>query len=131
MITPEKYAEIAQSIEAGSPVSIEDTRELVLTIQELDAQAIILQNALNLAYDNAMVIVEALAETVMSRCGRTDTKTKRAVGKIAGNAAARYELALNAYLLGAFEEAKQMLNPDTLNDEIAAAGEETDEGVSA
>jgi len=109
MITPEDFAELAKSIEAGEPVSNEKAKEILTTIYEMDANLVILQNCLELAVDNARNIIPAVAEKVLSMSGRTDGKSKKKAASYAAEVTARFEVALQMYLAGAAEKAQEML----------------------
>jgi hypothetical protein len=133
MITPEEFKELYDKVEADGDLEKPEVKSLVEAIIELDKQAVLLQNALVLAYDNTRVMVEALAESILARTGRTDKKIKRAVAKIAAGALARYEIALQMFLAGALgddaEENNQLIEDQfaILADAATVEGEEESE----
>jgi hypothetical protein len=100
MITSEQFKEICERIEAGEQLSTEDAKSLVEVIVALDQNSVLLQNALVLAFDNARVLVESLSEGILQRTGRTEKKIRNSVAKMAANAMARYEIALQMFLSG-------------------------------
>lgn len=127
MISPEEFKVIYEKAAENEPITAEEVQALIQVIVELDAQSVMLQNALVLTFDNAVTVVEALAEGVLARSGRTETKIKRAVAKMAANAVARLQLSTQLFLSGALEQSEQMVNPSTIEGEISAAGEVADE----
>lgn len=129
-MTPEQYKELVDKVAAGEQVSLEDAKLLVETVRELDAQAVIYQNAVVLCNENVNVIARALSEGVMKRCGRTGKKIERAVNKLAANALARHEMSLTLYLTGAFAEAGQLLTTETTAEDLETIpGQETTDEV--
>jgi hypothetical protein len=134
MITPEEFKELYDKVEADGDLEKPEVKSLVEAIIELDKQAVLLQNALMLAYDNTRVMVEALSESILSRTGRTDKKIKRAVAKIAAGALARYEIALQMFLAGALGD-DPAENQQLIEDQFAILAdavtveEDTEEGA--
>ena len=129
-MTPEQYKELVDKVTAGEAISPEDAKLLVETVRELDAQAVIYQNAVVLCNENVNVIARALSEGVMKRCGRTGKKIERAVSKLVANALARHEMSLTLYLTGAFAEAGQLLTENTTVEDLETIpGQETTDEV--
>lgn len=125
-MTPEQYKELVDKVTAGEQVTIDEAKLLIETVRELDAQAVIYQNAVVLCNENVTVIARALSEGIMKRCGRTGKKIERAVSKLAANALTRHEMSLAMYLTGAFAEAGQLLTEDTTGDDLETLpGQET------
>ena len=110
MMRPEDFAEIVRALENDEAVSAEQVRALVHTVQRMDLQLLIGQNALQLAMENMTVTVPALAEAVMQRCGRTDKKIKKKIAEMAGAAVGDFELSLQSYLANAMLEAARLLD---------------------
>jgi hypothetical protein len=122
MITPEEFKELYDKVQADGDLEKPEVKSLVEAIIELDKQAVLLQNALVLAYDNTRVMVEALADSILQRTGRTDKKIKRAVAKIAAGALARYEIALQMFLSGALGDDPEE-NAQLVEDQFAIISE--------
>lgn len=118
MITPEEFKELYDRVEADGELEKPEVKSLVEAIIELDKQAVLLQNALMLAYDNTRVMVEALSESILARTGRTDKKIKKSVAKIAAGALARYEIALQMFLSGALGD-DPVENQQLIEDQFA------------
>lgn len=117
MISPEDFKIMADKVENKTPLTDEEVASLMSTIFELDASLVIVQNALELSVANAHDVIPAVAEHTLKIAGRTDTKAKKKVANFAGEITARFELAIQMYLAGAFEEAKKMLETiDPSND---------------
>lgn len=125
MITSEDFAAVVKAVEAGETVDNETVKELVRTLMELDANLVILQNALELSVENAHEIIPGVAEKVLSMSGRTDGKSKKRVAKYAAEVTARFEIALQMYLAGAAEKAREML------DEVGQLSEQDEETTDA
>jgi hypothetical protein len=123
MITPEEFQDLAKQIGNEEPVSAEQAKAVLTTIYELDANLVILQNALELAVENAQQVIPAVAEKVLSMSGRTDSKSKKKAATFAAEITARFELAIQLYLSGASQEAQKMLYE---MDQDAAASLEED-----
>lgn len=109
MITPEEFKVITDKIDIETQITTEDASTLLQTILELDASLVIIQNALELAVTNAQEVIPAVAEHTLKLAGRTDTKAKKKAANFAGEITARFELAIQMYLAGAFEEAQKIL----------------------
>jgi hypothetical protein len=127
MITPEEFQDLAKQIGNEEPVSAEQAKAVLTTIYELDANLVILQNALELAVENAQQVIPAVAEKVLSMSGRTDSKSKKKAATFAAEITARFELAIQLYLSGASQEAQKMLYE---MDQDAAASLEEDTTTS-
>ncbi len=111
MITAEEFKEIYDKSQNDQDISKEEVKALLDVILELDRQAIHLQQAVMLAYDNTRVVVESLAERILERTGRTDQKIRKSVAKIAAAALARYEIAIQMFLSGALaDDIEQAVN---------------------
>jgi len=104
MITPEEFKEIYDRSQNGEEVTQEETKALLDIILELDRQAIHMQQAVLLAYENTRVLVESLSNKILERTGRTDKKIRRSVAKMSAAAFARYEIAIQMFLSGALDE---------------------------
>ena len=115
MIKPEDFEKIIKSVEDGVEVTVDEIRNLIDTIRQMDIQLLIGQNALNLAVENMHVIVPALAQQVMERCGRTDKKIKKFVSELSAQNVLQFEASVQSYVVNALLEASRLLNV-TLND---------------
>jgi len=115
LIKPEDFEKIIKSVEDGVQVSVDEVRNLIDTIRKMDLQLLIGQNALNLAVENMHVIVPALAQQVMERCGRTDKKIKKAVSELSAQNVLQFEASVQSYVVNALMEASRLLNI-TLNE---------------
>ncbi len=115
MIKPEEFEKIIKSVEDGVEVTIDEVRNLIDTIRQMDLQLLIGQNALNLAIENIHVIVPTLAQQVMERCGRTDKKIKKFVSELSAQNVLQFEASVQSYVVNALMEASRLLNI-TLND---------------
>ena len=126
MITPEEFKGLFEKVQAGEALTVEESQQLIEVVVELDGQSVLLQNALVLAHDNAITLIETLASQILSRCGRTDKKTKRSVAKMAANGIARFQIATQMYLSGAFDEGNEMVAEQALAEAMEAAGNDGD-----
>ena len=115
MIKPEEFEKIIKSVEDGVEVTIDEVRNLIDTIRQMDLQLLIGQNALNLAIENIHVIVPTLAQQVMERSGRTDKKIKKFVSELSAQNVLQFEASVQSYVVNALMEASRLLNI-TLND---------------
>ena len=115
MIKPEDFEKIIKSIEDGVEVTVDEVRNLIDTIRQMDLQLLIGQNALNLAIENIHVIVPTLAQQIMERCGRTDKKIKKFVSELSAQNVLQFESSVQSYVVNALMEASRMMNI-TLND---------------
>jgi hypothetical protein len=115
LIKPEEFEKIIKSVEDGVEVTIDEVRNLIDTIRQMDLQLLIGQNALNLAIENIHVIVPTLAQQVMERCGRTDKKIKKFVSELSAQNVLQFEASVQSYVVNALMEASRLLNI-TLND---------------
>lgn len=109
MLSAEEFKEIADAINLDTPLTSEQARNLLGTIYELDANLVIVQNALELTLENAEQVMPAIAEKVLAMSGRTDQKAKKKAAEFSADVMARYQYATHMYLQGAFEEAEVML----------------------
>ena len=109
MLSAEEFKEMADAINEGTGLSEEQLKSLLATIYELDANLVIVQNALELTLQNAEEVMPAIAEKVLSMAGRTDQKAKKKAAEFSADVMARYAYATHMYLQGAFSEAEQML----------------------
>ena len=115
MIKPEEFEKIIKSVEDGVEVTIDEVRNLIDTIRQMDLQLLIGQNALNLAIENIHVIVPTLAQQIMERCGRTDKKIKKFVSELSAQNVLQFESSVQSYVVNALMEASRMMNI-TIND---------------
>lgn len=115
MIKPEEFEKIIKSVEDGVEITVDEVRNLIDTIRQMDLQLLIGQNALNLAIENIHVIVPTLAQQVMERCGRTDKKIKKFVSELSAQNVLQFEASVQSYVVNALMEASRLLNI-TLND---------------
>jgi hypothetical protein len=115
LIKPEEFEKIIKSVEDGVEVTVDEVRNLIDTIRQMDLQLLIGQNALNLAIENIHVIVPTLAQQVMERCGRTDKKIKKFVSELSAQNVLQFEASVQSYVVNALMEASRLLNI-TLND---------------
>lgn len=110
MLRPEQFAEIAQAVHDEQPLTHQQAIDLVRTVQQMDLQLIIGQNALQLSMDNAFTALPALAEKVLERAGRTDKKIKKSIAALAAEAVNECDTSVQGYIAGAVLEASQLLN---------------------
>jgi hypothetical protein len=115
LIKPEEFEKIIKSVEDGVEVTVDEVRNLIDTIRQMDLQLLIGQNALNLAIENIHVIVPTLAQQIMERCGRTDKKIKKFVSELSAQNVLQFEASVQSYVVNALMEASRLLNI-TLND---------------
>jgi hypothetical protein len=109
MLKPEEFAEIAQAVSDEQQLTHQQAIDLVRTVQQMDLQLIIGQNALQLSMDNAFTAIPALAEKVLERAGRTDKKIKKNIAALAAEAVNECDLSVQGYIAGAVLEAAQLL----------------------
>jgi hypothetical protein len=110
MLSAEEYAAIVTAASNNEPVSAEQVDGLIKTVQHMDLQLVIGQNALQLAMENLETCIPAIAEKVMERCGRTDMKTKKAIAQMAGELVGQCEESVQNYVVGAMVEASRLLD---------------------
>ena len=110
MMTPEQFAEVAETVAAGNQITPEQTAELISMVRRMDILVLIFQNALELMVQNAYEAIPAVAEKVMQRCGRTDHKTKKSIAEQAATAVASCDNALQSYMTVAMMEAAKILD---------------------
>jgi ribosomal protein S13 len=115
LIKPEDFEKIIKSVEDGVEITVDEVRNLIDTIRQMDLQLLIGQNALNLAIENIHVIVPTLAQQIMERCGRTDKKIKKFVSELSAQNVLQFEASVQSYVVNALMEASRLLNI-TLND---------------
>jgi hypothetical protein len=115
LIKPEDFEKIIKSVEDGVEVTVDEVRNLIDTIRQMDLQLLIGQNALNLAIENIHVIVPTLAQQIMERCGRTDKKIKKFVSELSAQNVLQFESSVQSYVVNALMEASRMMNI-TIND---------------
>jgi hypothetical protein len=109
MLKPEEFAQIAQAVNDKEDLTYEQAIALVRTIQHMDLQLVIGQNALQLAMENINTVVPALAERVLERSGRTDKKIKKSVAEIAAEVVSSCDVSLQTYIANAIFEASRIL----------------------
>jgi hypothetical protein len=126
MLKPEDFKEIIDTISKEETLSKEQIQSMLTTIYELDANLVIVQYALELAVGNAIEVIPAVAEKVLSMSGRTDSKSKQKAAKYAAEVTARFELAIQMYISGASEQAAEMLTK-IASGEISMFEETTEE----
>jgi hypothetical protein len=126
MLKPEDFKEIIDTISKEETLSKEQIQSMLTTIYELDANLVIVQYALELAVGNAVEVIPAVAEKVLSMSGRTDSKSKQKAAKYAAEVTARFELAIQMYISGASEQAAEMLTK-IASGEISMFEETTEE----
>lgn len=110
MLSPEDFSAIATRNDNNEPITVEEARELIRVIRRLDLLLVVFQNALELTASNAYEAMPELAKRVMDRCGRTETKVKKAVGELAAQAVSAIDTAAQGYLTTALMQGAQMLN---------------------
>lgn len=130
MLKPEEFSEIVTAVSNDTPITQEQAAKLVATVQRMDLQLLIGQNALHLAVENMAVTVPALAQAVMERCGRTDKKIKKKIAEMAGAAVGDFEISLQSYLANAMFEAARLLGV-SIEDFIGEAVAEAEEPAGA
>lgn len=109
MISPDEFQVIADLIKEEKELTTEQAKTLLSSIYELDANLVILQNALELTVMNAQEVIPAVAEKVLAMAGRNDTKAKKKAANFAGQVTAQFTTATHLYLSGAYEQAQEML----------------------
>jgi hypothetical protein len=109
MINPEEFKVLSDAIKAEETLTSEQASTLLQVVYELDANLIILQNALELTLMNAEEVVPAVAEKVLAMAGRTDTKVKKKAATFAAQVTAQFQTATHMYLNGAYEQAVELL----------------------
>jgi hypothetical protein len=129
MLKPEEYAEIVKAVNDKEQLTHEQAVALVRTIQQMDLQLLIGQNALQLATENMSVMIPAVAQKTMERCGRTDKKIKRRIAEMAAEAVGSFEESLQSYLAGALLEAARLLEIN-IEDLLGVEEEELDESLT-
>lgn len=110
MLTPIEFKEITDLLEKDEAITLEQSKALLNTLYVLDANLVVVQNALELSVANAREIIPALAFKVMEMCGRNDNKSKKKVATLAGAITGKFEQAIHLYINGAFEEANNMVS---------------------
>lgn len=128
MLKPEEYAEIVKAVNDKEQLTHEQAIALVRTIQQMDLQLLIGQNALQLATENMAVMIPAIAQKTMERCGRTDKKIKRRIAEMAAEAVGSFEESLQAYLAGALLEAARLLEIN-IEDLLGVEEDQLDESL--
>lgn len=137
MLKPEEFAEIAQAISDKEDLTYEQTVALVRTIQHMDLQLVIGQNALQLAMENINTVVPELAARVLERSGRTDKKIKKSVAEMAAEVVSSCDISVQTYIANAVFEAARILDMTIEEfmgveaDDIVAEEEGSDEAASA
>ena len=129
MLKPEEYAEIVKAVNDKEQLTHEQAVALVRTIQQMDLQLLIGQNALQLATENMSVMIPAVAQKTMERCGRTDKKIKRRIAEMAAEAVGSFEESLQSYLAGALLEAARLLEIN-IEDLLGVEEDELDESLT-
>ena len=134
MLNQEDFKEVVDAINSESTLTQEQLKNVLATVYELDANLVIVQNALELTLANAEEVMPAIAEKILSMAGRTDQKSKKKAAEFAADVTARYQYATHMYLQGAFTEAEEMLTKlkngetfETLTPEEAPITEEKGE----
>jgi hypothetical protein len=126
MLTPEEFVELKKSIEDGNPIDNETGQKILQTILEMDANIVIMQNALELGVQNAQEVIPAVAEKVLAMSGRTDGKSRKKAAKYAADVTARYQIAIQLYLAGAAEKAQELLAGGFSDSEETETAQEAD-----
>lgn len=127
MLQADDFKEVIKAVGDGT-VTQEQAKEMLTTIYELDTNLVILQNALELAVSNSMELFPAIAEKILALAGRTDGKAKKKAAKFAADVTARYEVSIQLYLSGAYEQAQDMLQKLSTG-EISLLADETEEAT--
>lgn len=109
MITQEEFKVIAEKISNKEVLTQEESENLVQIITELDTNMYILQNAIQLAVDNASEVIPGVAEQVLKFSGRTDSKIKKKTATFCGEIVARFELAIQMYIAQSYDELHKLL----------------------
>lgn len=125
MLQADEFKEVIKAVEEGTSTQ-EQAKAMLTTIYELDTNLVILQNALELAVSNSVELFPAITEKVLSMSGRTDGKSKKKAAKFAADVTARFEVSIQLYLSGAYEQAQDMLQK-LASGEISLLNEETTE----
>ena len=109
MLEQEEFKRIAEIVTSGNDLSKKDANSMLVTLLELDAHLVVLQNAIELTIVNAQDVLPALAEKILQMSGRTDAKSKKKVATMAAEITARFIMATELYVQGALEEANSMI----------------------
>jgi hypothetical protein len=99
IMTPEDYTQIEKAVEAGNQLSAEQVQMLLQTVNRLDGTLFVFQNSLQLFAESTAAAVPQLAQKIMARCGRTDTKIKKSVATMAAETVISIEEAIQSYLV--------------------------------
>jgi hypothetical protein len=124
MLQADEFKEVVKAVEGGTATP-EQVKAMLTTIYELDTNLVILQNALELAVANSVELFPAITEKILSMAGRTDGKSKKKAAKFAAEVTARFEVSIQLYLSGAYEQAQDMLQK-LASGEISLINDETE-----
>lgn len=109
MIDAERFIVLADKVKDNQVLSIEETKELLEVIYSIDANLVIIQQALELAVANSQDACQIVASNVLSISGRTDNKAKKKAADFSARVAAGLETSIHEYLIHASEQAEEML----------------------
>jgi hypothetical protein len=109
MIDAERFIELANKVKEDTLLSLEETKELLEVVYSIDANLVVIQQALELAVANSQDACQMVASNVLSLSGRTDNKAKKKAADYAARVAAGLEISIQEYLIYASEQAEQML----------------------
>jgi hypothetical protein len=109
MIDAERFIELANKVKEDTVLSIEECKELLEVVYSIDANLVVLQQALELAVANSQDACQMVASNVLSLSGRTDNKAKKKAADYSARVAAGLEISIQEYLVYASEQAEQML----------------------
>ena len=109
MMTPEIFQGLVDNLNADKELTLQEQKDLLEAIYELDANLVILQNALELSVANAEMVLQELALQVLKIAGRTDTKAKKKAAQLSATVLINFQNAIHYYLAGAYEQAQEML----------------------
>ena len=109
MIDAERFIVLANKVKEDEGLSIDETKELLEVVYSIDANLVILQQALELAVANSQDACQIVASNVLSMSGRTDNKAKKKAADFSARVAAGLENAIQEYLIQASQQAEEML----------------------
>lgn len=110
VMTPDQYTEIENAVKDGATLSAEQIDMLLQTINRLDATVLVFQNSLQLFAESTAAAVPQLAQKIMARCGRTDSKIKKAVATMTAESIGSIEEAIQGYLVTCMLQIAELLN---------------------
>ena len=108
-MSPEDFKVLVDKINGDTLLSLQEQKDLLEAVYEIDANLVILQNALELSVANAEDALQALAMQVLQIAGRSDNKAKTKAAKLSAGVLVNFQNAIHYYLAEAYEQAQVML----------------------